>query len=266
MQDRLVENVLLAELSWPDFSRRITAGAPVFIPVGATEQHGRHLPLGVDAIIPGWICSEVARGCGGLVAPAIAYGNRSQPRSGGGPPFPGTINITATTFAWLVRDIITELHRHGARRIVLVNGHYENVWPLVEGIELALDRTGRDASSGFKILRIDHWELVKPETLARVFPDGCPGIELEHASVIETSIMMTLRPELVHLSEALNDGPARFKPYDSFPGPVAEVPPSGVLSETRGSSPEKGEWLLADAVAGVRRAVHEEFGIAVDRP
>ena len=198
--------------------------------------------------------------CGGLVAPAIAYGNRSQPRSGGGPGFPGTINITATTLAWLLRDIITEFHRHGARHIVVINGNYENVWPSVEGIELALDVIGREPASGFKILRIDHWELVRPETLAREFPDGYPRIELEHASVIETSIMLALRPELVQLSEALNDGPARFKPYDSFPGPVAEVPPSGVLSESRGSSAEKGKWLLADMLERVRRVVREEFG------
>ena len=256
----MTESVFLADTSWPEFARRIEAGAPVFISVGATEQHGRHLPLGVDAIIPSWICSEVARQCGGLVAPAIAYGNRSQPRSGGGPAFPGTINITATTFSWLLRDVIVELHRHGVRRLVVVNGHYENVWPSIEGIELALDFTGREPSDGFKILRIDHWELVRPETLSRVFPDGYPGIELEHASVIETSIMLALRPELVRLSEAMNDGPARFKPYDSFPGPVAEVPPSGVLSETRGSAAEKGQWLLADVVEGVLRAVREEFG------
>ena len=256
----IAESVLMAELSWPEFARRIEGGAPVFIPIGATEQHGRHLPLGVDAVIPGWICAEVAKECGGMVAPAISYGNRSQPRSGGGPAFPGTINITATTFAWLLRDIITELYRHGARHMVVINGHYENVWPSVEGIELALDRIGRDPASGLKILRIDHWELVRPETLARVFPDGYPVIELEHASVIETSVMLKLRPELVALSEVLNDGPARFKPYDSFPGLVTEVPPSGVLSETRGSSAEKGDWLLEDVVERVRRVVSEEFG------
>lgn len=256
----MTDTVFLAELSWPEFAERIAAGAVVFIPVGATEQHGRHMPLGVDAIIPTSISAEVAKHCAGLVVPSIAYGNRSQPRSGGGPAFPGTINITATTLSLLLRDIITELFRHGARRLVVVNGHYENIWPSVEGIELALDHIGRDRTDGLKILRLDHWELVKPQTLARVFPDGYPGIELEHASVIETSIMLALRPELVDLSRALNDGPARFKPYDRFPGPVVEVPASGVLSETKGSSAEKGQWLLADAIEGIKRAIAEEFG------
>lgn len=254
-----MESVFMADISWPTFERRMAEQSPVFIPIGATEQHGRHLPLGVDAIIPTAICAEAAGRRGGLVAPVLAYGNRSQPRSGGGRAFPGTINVTATTFSWLLRDVVTELYRHGARLMVIINGHYENVWPSIEGIELALDTIGRGPESGLRILRIDHWELIRPETLARVFPDGYPGIELEHASVIETSMMMALRPELVDLSSALNDGPARFKPYDSFPGLVAEVPASGVLSETSGSSAVKGRWLLSDIVDGISQAMDEQF-------
>ena len=254
-----MESAFMADLSWPAFAQRMTDGAPVFIPVGATEQHGRHLPLGVDAIIPTAICAAAAKRCGGLVAPVLAYGNRSQPRSGGGRFFPGTINISATTFSSLLRDIITELYRHGARKLVIINGHYENVWPSIEGIELALDAIGRGSDTGLRVLRIDHWELVRTETLTRVFPDGYPGIELEHASVIETSMMMALRPELVDLSKALNDGPARFKPYDCYPGPVPGLPASGVLSETRGASAEKGRWLLDDIAEGVDRAIGEQF-------
>lgn len=258
-----METVFMADMSWPAFAQRMAERSPVFIPVGATEQHGRHLPLGVDAIIPSAICAEAAKRSGGVVAPVLAYGNRSQPRSGGGRAFPGTINISATTFSWLLRDVIAELYRHGARHMVIVNGHYENVWPSIEGIELALDIIGRGTEFGLKILRIDHWELVRPETLARVFPNGYPGIELEHASVIETSMMMALRPDLVDISKALNDGPARFKPYDSFPGPVSEVPESGVLSETLGSSAEKGRWLLDDIVERITLAMADEFSLGI---
>ena len=72
-------------------------------------------------------------------------------------------------------------------------------------------------------------------------------------------MMMALRPELVDLSKALNDGPARFKPYDCYPGPVPGLPASGVLSETRGASAEKGRWLLDDIAEGVDRAIGEQF-------
>jgi len=249
----------MGELSWPAFQQRVEEGAVLLVPVGATEQHGRHLPLSVDVIIPTGICEEVARRCGGLVAPAIPFGNRSQPRSGGGRAFPGTINLGAETLSLLVRDVVCELYRHGVRRIVVVNGHYENIWPSIEGIERMIEAI-RPATD-VKVLRIDHWEMIRPETLARVFPDGYPGIELEHASVIETSMMLALRPDLVDLAKAAHDGPARFKPYDTYPGPVREVPASGVLSLTEGSTAEKGRWLLADAVDGIERAIRAEFNL-----
>jgi creatinine amidohydrolase len=255
------ESVFLSELSWPEFARRIEAGQPVMLPLGATEQHGRHMAMNVDVVLPTAICERVAQRIGALVAPTIPFGNRSQPRSGGGRSFPGTLNLTAATHAAVVRDIVCELHRHGARRIVLVNGHYENIWSSVEGIELALDAIGRDPNDTLAILRIDHWDMVRPETIARVFPDGYPGIELEHASVIETSMMMALRPSLVDLSAAANDGPARFKLYDRYPAPPRGLPPSGVLSLTEGSTAEKGQWLLDDIVRGIEQAMREEFGL-----
>jgi creatinine amidohydrolase len=255
MKDR----VFLAELSWPEARERIAAGAPVFLPLGATEQHGHHMAMNVDVVIPTAIAERVAAQVGGLVAPTIAYGNRSQPRSGGGPAFPGTINITAQTFSLLVKDVICDLYRQTVRRIVVLNGHYENIGPSIEGIELALDAIGRERATDLTILRVDHWDMVRGETLAKVFPNGYPGIELEHASVIETSMMLALRPELVDLGKALHDGPAQFKPYDRYPRPTEDVPPSGVLSLTEGSSAEKGRWLLDDCETRLADIVKREF-------
>ncbi len=77
-----MESVFMTDLSWAAFAQRMVERSLVFIPVGATEQHGRHLPLGVDAIIPTSICAEAARRCGGLVASVLAHGNRSQSLSG----------------------------------------------------------------------------------------------------------------------------------------------------------------------------------------
>lgn len=252
-------SVFWGELTWAEIADKVASGAPVFLPLGATEQHGRHMAVNVDVVLPTAICERVARAVGGLVLPTIAYGNRSQPRSGGGPGFAGTLNLTANTFSLVIRDVITELYRQNVRRIVILNGHYENIWPSVEGIELALDAIGRDRAGDLTILRMDHWELARPETIDRIFPDGYPGIELEHASVIETSMMLAVRPDLVDLDRALHDGPAAFKPYDRYPKPPEEVPPSGVLSLTDGSTAEKGEWLLADCENRIVEILRREF-------
>ena len=200
-----MNTVFYADLPWPEVAARISAGAPVFLPLGATEQHGRHMALNVDAVLPTAIAAHAAVKVGGLVLPTLAYGNRSQPKTGGGPGFPGTLNLTANTFSLIIRDVICDLYRQKVRRIVTVNGHYENIGPTIEGIELAMDVLGRERADDLIILRIDHWDLVQPETLDRIFPDGYPGIELEHASVIETSMMLALRPELVDLTKATDD-------------------------------------------------------------
>jgi creatinine amidohydrolase len=259
LKDQLMDTVYYAELPWPDVAARIAAGAPVFLPLGATEQHGRHMALNVDVVLPTEIAARAAAQVGGLVLPTVAYGNRSQPKTGGGSSFPGTLNLTAHTFSLIIRDVICDLYRQNARRIVTVNGHYENISATIEGIEMALDAIGRDRAEDLTILRIDHWDMVRPETLDRIFPDGYPGIELEHASVIETSMMMALRPDLVDLTKATHDGPAQFPPFDRYPKPSDGVPPSGVLSLTEGSSAEKGEWLLADCTAGIVAIVTREF-------
>ena len=107
------DTVHYAELPWPEVQRRLAAGAPVLLPLGSTEQHGHHMALNVDVVLPTAICERVARRTGGLVAPAVPFGNRSQPRTGGGRAFPGTLNLRADTFAAVVRDLVLELYAMG---------------------------------------------------------------------------------------------------------------------------------------------------------
>ncbi len=75
--------VHMDQLSWVDYERRVRDGAVVFLPCGATEQHGPHLPLGTDALLASAISADVAARVGGLVAPALSYGYKSQPKCGG---------------------------------------------------------------------------------------------------------------------------------------------------------------------------------------
>ena len=81
--------VRLADMTWMEFARRVKEDDPiVFLPIGATEQHGPHLPLSTDVILPESIALRVAERLGGIVAPSLAYGYKSQPKTGGGNHFP----------------------------------------------------------------------------------------------------------------------------------------------------------------------------------
>jgi creatinine amidohydrolase len=258
----MVESVFMAELSWPQYQQKIAAGAIVFIPVGATEQHGPHLPLNVDVIIPTGVCERVAKSVGGLVAPCLAYGYKSMPRSGGGQTFPGTTSLDAQTLSHTLRDIIRELGAHGVRKFVILNGHFENAWPSVEGLDLGRRELRRDGILNATCMRLEYWDFVHKETLDRIFPDGFPGTELEHASLIETSLMLLLRPDLVALDKIPQEGRASFPPYDIFPAPPGYLRESGVLADARGARAEIGAWLMDDHVSLITAAVKKEFGLA----
>jgi creatinine amidohydrolase len=257
----MVESVFMAELSWPEWEAKITAGAIVFIPIGATEQHGPHLPLNVDVILPTGVCERVAKNVGGLVAPTLAYGYKSMPRSGGGQTFPGTVSLDAQTLSLTIRDILRELGAHGAKKFVLVNGHFENAWPVVEGLDLALRELRRDGVQGVTAMRLEYWDFVRRETLDKIFPDGFPGTELEHASLIETSLMLLLRPDLVDVSKIPQEGRASFPTYDIFPPPPGFLRATGVLADARGASAEIGAWLMEDHVRLITQAVRKEFAL-----
>ena len=257
----MTNGVFMADLSWPEFAEKVKSGATVFLPLGATEQHGPHLSLSVDVVIPTAVCERVAQNIGGLVAPTIPYGNKSQPRSGGGEQFPGTTSLDAHTFSLVVRDVIRGLGHHGVRRLVVLNGHFENSWPAVEGIDLGLRELRRDGIADMQVVRLEYWDFVRRETLDRLFPEGFPGTELEHASLLETSLMLLLRPDLVDMSKVPDDGPATFPTYDRHPLPKGFVPASGVLARAERASAEKGQWLIDDHVALITKAVRAEFGL-----
>jgi creatinine amidohydrolase len=110
-------------------------------------------------------------------------------------------------------------------------------------------------------MRLEHWDFCREQTLADVFPDGFPGFALEHAAVIETSLMLHYYPNLVALERIPEEACADFPPYDMYPPRTEWVPPSGVLSSAKGSTADKGQRMADDIVSGIAAAVCHEFDL-----
>ncbi len=255
-----LQTVWLSQLAWPDYETRVRREQPVvFLPVGALEQHGPHLPLGTDALLATAVAADVAAMVDGLVAPTLSYGYKSQPKCGGGQHFCGTTSVDAATLIGSVRDAVREFARHGVTRLVFVNGHFENQWFLIEGIDLGLRELGPQAK--LQVMRLEYWDFLTEPTLAAVFPEGFPGFALEHAAVIETSLMLHYHPTLVRQDLIPDDPPADFPPYDVYPTRRHWVPLSGVLSSARGATAGKGQRMAAEVVRRMAQAAREEFGI-----
>jgi len=254
-----MSTVWMNQLSWVDYEARLKRDQPaILLPVGALEQHGPHLPLGTDGMLSSAVAADAAARIGALVAPGLSYGYKSQPKCGGGQHFCGTTSVDASTMIGSVRDAVREFARHGATKLVIVNGHYENQWFITEGIDLGLRDVG--GSAALQVMRLEYWDFLSETTLATVFPDGFPGFALEHAAVIETSLMLHYHPSLVRLDLIPEEPPVDFPPYDVYPTRKHWVPLSGVLSSARGSSADKGEAMAKELSVRIAAAITHEFG------
>jgi creatinine amidohydrolase len=248
---------LLAEMTWPEVEEAIGRGAGVVLPVGSTEQHGHHLPLSTDAVLPKELALAVAEPLDLLVAPAVSYGYRSRPLSGGGQGFVGTTSLRASTLMALVEDVLRELIRQGFKRIVILNWHMENQNFVYEAAYLALERY-RDSSARILVAELPFKDL-SPETMELLFPEGFPGWDVEHASILETSLMLHLRPELVLFDRAVDDAARRHPWYDLLPTPEDFVPVSGTLWKATQASTDKGRVAWDEIVAQMREAITTEL-------
>jgi creatinine amidohydrolase len=249
-------SVHMGHMSWIEFRDAVKRDPVVFLPVGSVEQHGPHLPLTVDTIVPTAIAEAAAVRVGGIVAPPFGYGYKSFPQSGGGSFFDGTLNLDANSLVLALGDVIREFYRHGLRRYVVAVGHWENTWPANEVIDLAMRELADD---DVRMMRYEYWSFVTPEMSAEIFPEGHPGMEFEHAGVMETSLMLTIQPELVKLDQLPDHPPATKMPYDMWPPHREWVTESGALCSARTSSAEKGAFLLDRLGESIGAAVASEF-------
>lgn len=233
----------------------------VILPAGAFEQHGPHLPLGTDAILSSTIAEAVASRIGAKVAEPLSYGYKSQQKSGGGDHLPGTVSLDAAALIAQARCIMAGFLRQGIRHLVVLNGHYENYQFLYEAADLALADAGAGAGAGPgrgpghdagpapSILLLSYWDYVSEDTLAAVYPEGFPGWDIEHGGVLETSLMLHLRPELVAMDRAVSHPPADLPRFDRLPVVSSRTPDTGCLSAPDGSSAEKGRLLYEQVAA-----------------
>ncbi len=254
-----MNQVRIAELAWPAYAERVGSGAPVLIPVGALEQHGPHMSMNPDVLLPTAIAERVAADIGGLVAPAIAYGYKSQQKSGGGNHMPGTTSLDGSTVTSIIRDVLRELARHGVRKAVLINGHYENSAFITEGVDLALRELRWDGIVDFRCIILSYWDFIDQATIDAIYQGDFPGWAVEHGGVLETSLMLHLHPDLVDMSLVHDHPPAVFPPYDVFPIKPEWTPASGCLSSAKRARAEHGELILRVCVQGISGALRTAF-------
>ncbi|BCT75055.1 creatininase [Sinomonas cyclohexanicum] len=255
-------SVFMEEIDAFTYREAIADGAPIIIPVGSIEQHGPHLPLNTDVILSKAMSARLAGALGGLVAAPIVYGYKSQQRSGGGNHLGGTTSLDGTTLISIAKTLTLEFARHGARRLVFLNGHFENYQFLYEGVEQAtaeLSLRGQDVAA----VLLSYWDFVDEDTIETIYQGAFPGWDVEHGGVLETSLMLHLHPELVRLDRVMDLPAAQLPRYDVLPVRAELTPESGCLSSAAAASREAGELLLERTSAALADEIGAELGLGV---
>ncbi len=232
--------------------------AVVLIPVGSVEQHGPHMPLGVDMLLATKMSELTAEEGGWLVGPTVTLGYKSQQRSGGGNHIIGSFGFDAETVIGMCRTLVREFHRHGVNRIVFVNGHYENYQFIFEGVDLAL-RDLRAEGDQPTVMMLSYWDFVTSDVIERLYPQGFPGWAVEHGGVMETSLMLEYFPDQVRMERVMDLPPAQLPLYDLLPVDASLTPESGCLSSGKASTAEKGRDLAESVVSGMASVIRERF-------
>lgn len=249
--------VFLGEMTNPEveaFLRDHGAGATVIVPVGSTEQHGPHGPLLTDVLVPNEVARRVAPHVGAVVAPTVNYG-LSYPHAG----FTGVVFVRMSTFHALIEDLTLQFARMGFRRIVFLNGHYDNTY----AIAYACAAVGDRMPEGAHAFPVNCWDAMTPDEAAEFF---YPSNGL-HASKGETSAVMAINPALVDLDaanaemppfpEVTNPAAVHTAFFFSSPGSVYRATKTGTWGDARESSAEFGERCLEVAARSIARLLDD---------
>ena len=245
----MAQSVMWKELTAADLRERAQADAVVLLPVGSMEQHGPHLPVGVDTFLSEGVCKAAAEAVAAemavVVAPTLWCGMAEHHMAYG-----GTFTLDIPTYRAVLLCLLKSLERHGFKRVLIVNGHGGNIAALAAFLPDFARETGL-------ALRVTTPYEPAQKAIAPILEDQ---ERVHHACEVETSMMMVVAPDTVRRDKLVEaHGPPHWTPqpagvarYVSFRDATA----SGVIGDARRASAQKGEKLVAavrDAIVAIVR-------------
>lgn len=223
------DSMMLRETSWFDLKGTITEDTVALIPVGSTEQHGPHNPLGTDHMIAEKIAEGVKDEA--IITPTVPVGYSEHHRQ-----FPGTLWVSPHVLTEYVLGICQSLKFHGIKKILITNGHGGNTFPLMIA---AMKMREQGVFVGIH----EWWKASKEEDA--------------HAGSGETSLNLYLYGHLVHMERA-KDSATEWSPplhgtkilYDTI-----DFSDDGTVGRPTRATKGKGEILYKDAVNQLKETI-----------
>ncbi|NYT12745.1 MAG: creatininase family protein [Methanomassiliicoccales archaeon] len=233
----------IEEMTTSELKKELTKNPVVILPIGATEAHGPHLPLGTDSFQPEAMADMLAERIDGLVAPPIKYGHHSSTKN-----MIGTIGISFDTLRALSRDILEALVADGFGKFVILSGHAGHVH--MAALKVAVEEVVR--TSKVKIMLLTDYDIAweVSEEMGIKDKDG-------HGGLIETSRIMAIAPGLVGEKR----GSGRFCDQEYMVVANPEICyPDGYAGPANEATPELGNRVNDHIVDRLEELIRRNMG------
>ncbi len=231
------------DLTWPEVRAAVDRTPWALLTFGAVEEHGPHLPLGTDHYAAEALSERLAEAADLIALPTMPYGQVWSLEM-----FDGSLSISDATLIAFITEIAGGLQRLGVKGLVMFSAHLGNVAAMKKATRVLEEQGGLPA------LAMAYPGLSRVAATVREAPESHPSIV--HADELETSIMLALRPECVHMDRAVREYPVYPEHFDVAPVRWDTVSTSGVFGDATVATAEKGERIvdhvMREAVERVR--------------
>ena len=224
-----------------DYDFRITLKKVkrAIIPVGSLEQHGAHLPVSTDSLIAEYIAKLLSEKVGAFVLPVISYGVSFEHK----PMF--NVSLRNSTLSTMLCDTCISLAENRIREIIILNGHHGNTGAL----QYIPQEIQSKIPSYVNIHILNNWQMMTSE--------------FDHAGEVETSLVLAIAPELVHMDRAmpnskdLSRSRAAYNSLTNAPGSFPKITGNGVWGDPMKATASKGDKLIKEIIANLTKTIDE---------
>ena len=226
---------IVQNMTWPMVKERLEVCSTAIVPIGSTEQHGYHLPLGTDVFLAEHLARLISDRTGALVFPTLNFGYSWVWRDR-----IGTVSLPQDHLQLVLKDIVKSVERYGVTKLVFLNGHEANGASMKYAI--------RDIQDGtpVKVLGMFYPGL---QAIYDKYMESPTWGGMFHACEFETSLMLSAREELVHMDLAQAEYPDRPPLYGMDNTSIGDLSVSGTYGDPTAAAKDKGDRMFEEFAA-----------------
>ncbi|MBP1991084.1 creatininase family protein [Paenibacillus eucommiae] len=221
------------------------------LPLGATEQHGHHLPNGVDVFLAEALSRRLCEQTGATMLPAVPFGYSWVWRD-----IPGTVSLQQHHVEAVIKDVAHSVARYGTKLLVLVNGHDAN--------NTSMKYAARELEDELD-MQVIYLFYPNLSAIIEKYCDSGMWHGMIHACEFETSLMLAVKPECVQMDKAVREYPEKPNLYGKSTLSLGDLSQSGVYGDATLASKEKGELMLRLFVEEMTQLVEEAYRQTISR-